>query len=246
MRKALTISVIVHLLLVAALYWSTQISLLLMQAKRKEIAGGAIQVDLLYKPTETAMRRGKKKRDLPPPKVKRKKEAPRPVLVKKQPPKPKKQAKPEQSKEPKKDFKALFDKMREETGLDRNKAPREDNFPTREDGQKDAFGTGGSSEKELTPAQLALQAACRKHHRIPQAERMRKAYPDARGYINVRLIGAGTQLRIVSLNLVERSGFDVLDSACEAAVRKAIQEETFASDIVAELSGRENTITCQF
>lgn len=248
MRTALIISIIVHILLTSGVYWSTNLSLMMMQSRRKlDAKSGAIQVDLTYKATDTPMRKGKSKRELPPPKVKRKKEPPRPQLVKRaKPKKPKRKPKPKKEEPPKKNFKALFDQIREEEGLDRKKPPREDNFPTREDGVEDAFGTGGRSEQKLTPAQLAFQAAARKHHKVPQAESWRKKYPDAEGFIAVRLIATGSKLQIVSMQMVQSSGVSILDTACKAAIRKAIQEETFAIDIVRELSGRENTITCRF
>jgi len=245
MGKALFISIIVHTLLFSLLYWSTEISALMIRSREKQQIGGAIRVSLLYKPTDTPMRKARKKTELPPPKIRtQKKPPPRPHIVKKRKRVKKKKAKKQVAK--KEDFHSLFDKLRDETGLDRKKKPRDDNFPTNEKGEKKARGTGGWSDKTPSPAQQALQAACRKYHKVPQAERMRRLYPDARGYLNVRLIGVGHQLSIVSMNWIEHSKFPILDQACETAVKKAVQQETFASDIVAELSGKENTITCQF
>ncbi|PIR22027.1 MAG: hypothetical protein COV44_10170 [Deltaproteobacteria bacterium CG11_big_fil_rev_8_21_14_0_20_45_16] len=242
MYRALSISVSFHLLLFAGVYWSAQLSLMLIKSQiKKEEIGGVIQVDLLYKPTDTAMRKSPIKRELPPPKVKTKVKEDLPTLVKKVKPKP-----ISRPAEPKKDFKALFDKIRDETGLDRERAPKEDNFPTNVDGEKDARGTGGRSLVKMSPAQLALQTAARKHYRLPQALDLRKKHPNALGYISVKLIGMGNSLQIVSLDHLQRSGFNILDQACENALRHAMNEETFAPDIVAELSGKENTITCQF
>lgn len=248
-KKAFWISASFHFCLVAVLYWSTDISLALYKKQNeKNKIGGAIAVDLLYKPSGTARRKGKTEKDrLPPPKVKtKKKEEERPTIVKKakkKRPKKNSQAKPEK---PKKNFTALFDKIRQETGLDRKKKPRDDNFPTHELGEEKATGTGGESLIKLSPAQQALQSAARKYAQTAQADRLRKLYPDARGYINIRLVGIGNKLELVSLKMAERSGISALDQGCEVAIRKALQEETFASDIVSELSGREQTITCQF
>lgn len=249
-KKAFWISASFHFCLIAVLYWSTDISLAFYKKQaEKDKVGGAIAVDLLYKPSDSARRKGKTEKDrLPPPKVKTKKAEPeRPTLVKKQAKKskPKKQE-PTKKEDPKKNFTALFDKMRQETGLDRKKKPRDDNFPTHELGEEKATGTGGESRSKLSPAQQALQSACRKYAQTAQADRLRKLYPDARGYINIRLVGIGNQLELVSLKMAESSGISALDQGCEVAIRKALQEETFASDIVAELSGREQTITCQF
>ena len=242
MYRALSISVSFHLLLFAGVYWSAQLSLMMIKSQiKKEELGGVIQVDLLYKPTDTAMRKSVIKRELPPPKVKTKIKEDLPSLLKKVKPKP--TPKPV---ERKKDFKALFDKIRDETGLDREKAPKKDNFPTNIDGEKDARGTGGRSLAKMSAAQLALQTAARQHYRLPQADDLRKKHPEALGYISVKLIGMGNQLQIVSLDHLQRSGFSILDQACENALRHAMSEETFAPDIVAELSGKENTITCQF
>lgn len=218
-----------------------------MQSNRKKLeTAGAIQVDLTYKATHTPMRKGKAKRDLPPPKVKIKKPPPPPPqVVKKEPPKPKKQKKPSPE-EKREKLAKLIDKFREQEGKERKKKPREDNFPTREDGEEKAFGTGGRATRALTPAELALQSAMRKHFEMPNASQMREQYPNAEGYLSVRLIGVGNRLEIVSLSILQSSGFSILDRSCESAVQKAITEEVFAQDVIRELSGKENTIRCQF
>lgn len=244
MVRAVVLSFLLHGFLISALIWSTQISLLLLKANQKKIESlGIVQVDLLYKPTESAMRKGETKQDLPPPQVKTKtanEPEPSPITTKTP---PKKQSPKKES--PKQDFRALFDKIRQETGEELRRAPRDDNFPTREDGEEKARGTGGSSLRALSPAQLALQSAMRKHFELPLREKFSKQHPNAKGFMNVRLVGVGNGFELVSLQVTQSSGFNVLDRSCELAVRKAIQQESFAPDVVEELSGKETVIICQ-
>lgn len=247
MTRALVISLVLHALFLGAVYYSSEISLLLLKDELKnKPKAGVIQVDLLYKPTFTPMKKGQDPvKRLPPPKV-QKTPPPqttppsKPTRPKKQPPSEKKRA------EPQKNFQALFDKMRQETGLDRQKAPREDNFPKSEKGQEEGQGTGGLSDREISMAEQALQAAARKYAEIARSAELRKQYPNAEGFIQVRLIGVGDRLELVSLRVAESSGLSLLDQSCENAIRRALENETFAQDVVSELSGKEHLITCQF
>lgn len=248
MKRAFIISVFAHIFLAAAVYWSSLVSIAFLKKKQRNSISGAIQVDLLYKPTNTAMKKGPTQKDrLPPPKVKTQpKPKEQPKLVEKVKPKKSPQKPSKKEEEPKKNFKNLFDKLRQETGLDREKPPKDDNFVTNEEGEKDSRGTGGESNRKLSPAELALQSAIMRYVQTPQAEQMRRLHPDARAFIEIRIIGIGSQLKLVSLSLVESSGFPNLDRSCETAIRKALLEESFASDVVRDLSGKEQTITCQF
>lgn len=261
MTKALVLSLLMHLFFTAALIWSAQFSAAFMRQKIEELNNvGVKKAEELYKPTEVNIRFGTQRKDLPPPKIKRVTKAPEdaPVYVqqkippkktgpsKKEIEKQKKAEKQKQLTKKKSDALALIDQFRQDDGLEAKKKPKEDNFPMRLDGEKNAMGTGGSAELQATPAQLALQAAMREYFRLPQASLMRQKHPNATGYLAVSLIGVGAQLQVRSIKLVQTSGFATLDSSCENAVRRALKEEEFANDIVNELSGQETMVTCQF
>ncbi|MGA0163771.1 MAG: hypothetical protein ACO3LE_05890 [Bdellovibrionota bacterium] len=246
MLRALILSGLLHILLLGGLIWSAELSLLFLKSRQKDLEKlGVVEVDLLYKPTESAMRKGQSQQALPPPDVKQKaaSEDDAPVIKPKIKPKPKE--KPKQKKEPPKtDFSEIFNRMREETAQDSKKAPRDDNFPTSLEGQENARGTGGSATRNLSPAQQALQTAFSKYFEIPRRDDFARRHPDAKGFLSVRLASDGSRLRLVTLSWPEKTGFEILDRGCERAIRRAIEEETFAPDVISELNGKETPISC--
>jgi hypothetical protein len=240
--RAVSLSLFTHAILLAALLYSGRLSLLLFQAKNREFKSlGAIQVDLTYKMTDTAMRLGKNDHDLPAPMVAPKVKAEAPKVVKEM-----KKVKKETVHDTKKSIRSILDRLKDEAKKEDDRPkPKENNFPRSEKGEKGATGTGGRSLRPPTPAEQALQSAMRKYFELMEAGTFRKKYPNARGYMTVKLIGLGNQFEIAAIQTVKRSGFDVLDRSCEVAVRRAMEAETFARDIVTELSGKETLITCE-
>jgi hypothetical protein len=243
MSKWLAISTTLHLVLLALIVWSDRFSFLISKNSLKQQASGVVQVDLAYKPTDTPMRRGIQKKDLPPPDVAIPKKSEPDRL-----PNTKQKSKKAQKKDDKaptsKDFKNIFDKLRQEARQEDRPLPKLDNFPMTEKGDKQSLGTGGRSQRTLSPAELALQSAMRKYFEMPEAGNIRKKYPGISGYIQVYLVSNGDQFVIRSLKFIERTGLPVLDQSCEQAVRRALDTETFSADVVAELNGKESGITC--
>ena len=73
MLRALILSGLLHILLLGGLIWSAELSLLFLKSRQKDLEKlGVVEVDLLYKPTESAMRKGQSQQALPPPDVKQK------------------------------------------------------------------------------------------------------------------------------------------------------------------------------
>ncbi len=243
MSRWLAISTTLHLVLLALIIWSDRFAFLISKNALKQQASGVVQVDLAYKATDTPMRQGIQKKDLPPPDVAiPKKSEPDRLPSAKQ--KPKRSAKKEDKAPSSKDFKNIFDKFREEARQENRPVPKLDNFPMTEKGDKQSLGTGGRSQRTLSPAELALQSAMRKYFEMPEAGNIRKKYPGISGYIQVYLVSNGDQFVIRSLKFVERTGLAALDQSCEQAVRRAIDSEAFSADVVAELNGKESGITC--
>ncbi len=246
MVKSLTLSVIVHAAFFALLIWSQKIHIQKLKMEIPQLAPvGVVYTELLDKATNTAMRTGDEKRDLPPPIVKtEKKEQLRgPTLSKQKTPPPKTKDKNDKTK---KDAKALLDKLRQEEGKLAEKPPKDDNFPTHKQGEENARGTGGSSRLQASPAQLALQGAIRRYFELPRATELRRQHPNARGWHAIEVLGVGESLQLRSLDLIQSSGFVILDRSCEAAIRQALSRETFAPDVISELSGKTHNIECQF
>jgi outer membrane biosynthesis protein TonB len=271
MAKAVLFSIVLHSLAILSMLWSTEFSIARFIEKREEIKlSGVVEVNLLYKPTETAMRKGTQSTELPPPQVRTRTEAAPNAMPKPLPPKPKpkpkaatpapkappqktaaakaaeaKEESAKQLEQRRQDMQALIAKMRQEQGMIAETAPREDNFPTTEDGEADARGTGGTAVRQSTPSQMALNSAMRKHFELPVGNRLKTEHPEALGYFRVRLVGVGNQFEIASLRLEKTSGFPILDRSCELAIRKSLEEEFFSSDVVADLTGKEEMIRCQ-
>lgn len=245
MKGALVLSLFVHGAILAALIWSQEVDLLFLKTKMRNLEEvGVIRVDLTYKPSFTPMMQGSEKKDLPPPIVNESpKEQDRPTV----PTKTKKQKEPtKKSKETdNKQLKSILSKIRSQVSEDDRPIPKKDNFPMRKDGEKGARGTGGTATRAMSPAELALQTAMRRHFEFPNAAQFRKENANAFGYIEVKLSASGSQFVIVSLSLIRASGFTILDKSCEFAVRKAIREESFSSDVIRELTGKESLIRCE-
>lgn len=243
MGRALTYSTIFHVLLFSAVIWSSHLSFKMMRNKMPEMMPvGVTFNNNLYKPSNTAMKKGDDKKDLPPPIVKTEPKAEEMKMPSQKVP-PKKQNKKEHLE---KDAKSLMDQLRKEMGKVMDKPPKEDNFPTNKKGEVGAHGTGGSSNIRATPGQMALNTAMRKYFELPQASQMRKLHPDANGVIFLTLVRNGQLLALQKLELVRSSGFAVLDDACERAIRKALASETFSEDVLIELSGKSSRLDCQF
>jgi len=245
MGKSLTLSLIVHALLAALLVWSDKITLEILKRNReKKLASSVIQVDLTYKPSDTAMRKGAETRDLPPPDI-----APAVKMPEAAAPKLKKPAKKldekNDLKKAKNDLKDILKKMKTEARKEDRPPPKIENFPTSHKGEIGARGTGGRSDRLLSPAELALQAAMRRHFDLTDARNFRKAYPNAEGYIAVELTAVANQFQIRGLKVLESTGFDILDQSCERAIRAALDEETFAPDVLQELNGKDSAVICK-
>jgi len=261
MAKAILLSLVFHGLVVAATIWSTHISFAVFLANREEIKlSGVVEVDLLYRPTETQMRRGATTTELPPPQVRTRTAAPQQAMPKPTPPRPtpppktpppkqaqteKQEEKPVEEDTRRQDMRALMAQMRQEQGMIAEQAPRERNFPTRDDGVEEGRGTGGTAQRQANPGQLALQTAMRKHFELPVGNRLKQTNPDALGFIRVRLVGVGNRFEIASLQVQQSSGFTILDRSCETAIRVALNEEYFSSDVISELTGKEELVKCQ-
>lgn len=246
MRIAFVTSIVFHLLLLSCLIWSEEISLAIFKKRQKELLSlEAMQVNLLYKPTDTAMKQGNETKDLPPPLVAQKApEAPLPKIKEITPKKSgqKKKKKEEPKKQVQKpDLRKILESVRRDAHRE-GPPPKENNFPTTPKGEKGAHGTGGVSLRKASPAEQALQAAMRKYFELPEGTRKRLG--QARGYIDIKLIGIENQFKIVSLKVIESSGFGILDQSCESAIRKSLNAEVFASDVISELNGKEHTILC--
>lgn len=246
MARAILCSLILHILLGASLYWSRELDALLKKSRASEIK--AISAELLldktYKPTDTPMKLGSKKKDLPPPNVL----PPKSVDKDKEKKASKKKEEKETSlrgKKAKDTLKDILKNIREQAKEEKRPPPKEDNFPTHEKGQKGARGTGGRGDRALSPGEQALQAAMRKHYELEGAEQIRKNFPSAIGFMSIRLIGIGSQFEIVSLSFTESTGLTILDRKCEVAVRQALQQESFAKDVIQELNGKETLVTCR-
>src|SRR3989338_3630277 len=68
--RALSLSILVHFLFFAGVLWSTKLSLLLLKKRQAQLESlSSLQVNLVYKPTDTPMRKGEDTKNLPPPKV---------------------------------------------------------------------------------------------------------------------------------------------------------------------------------
>jgi len=252
MRQAICLSFVFHALLIAGVLYSAQMSLLLFKAHWKEMqAASAIQVDLTYKPTDTPMKFGEEKRTLPPPNVQPKMEAEEGTTFKEK--QSKKQEKPrEKEKKPnpklektKSDLRNIINRIRKEAKQDDRPPPKEHNVPVSKKGEKGASGTGGMGQRALSPAEQALQSAMRRHFELEDAVNFRKHYPNALGYMALKLVGFGNQFKIVSLRVVQPTGYQTLDRECEVAIHEAVDAETFATDIIAELNGKETMIECR-
>ncbi|MBN8554623.1 MAG: hypothetical protein J0L93_04185 [Deltaproteobacteria bacterium] len=244
MGRALSLSFLLHFILIAALLWSGRLSLLFFQAREREFRSlGAIQIDLTYKMTDTAMKLGKNEKDLPAPIVHQKPPAEAPKILKEMK-KIKPIAKPKtQTKE---NVKSILDKLKAESSKEDDRPkPKQNNFPKSEKGEKGATGTGGRSMRPPSPAEQALQSAMRRYFELTDAGGFRRKNPDVRGYLAVKLLGDGNQFQIAALQTIKSSGFTMLDRSCEIAIRKAVDSESFAKDIIAELQGKETLITCE-
>jgi outer membrane biosynthesis protein TonB len=240
MGKAVFLSLLLHAILIAGLVWSDKLYTEYIKATQKEIhsLSATLLIDRSYKPTDTAMKKGSSDRNLPPPKI----------TVPKTEDTSDSHHKLKDSKastKGKKKLKDILSKIRKEASEEKRPPPKEKNFPTHERGEKGAHGTGGWSERTLTPSEQALQSAFRKYFELEGATTFRKNFPNARGYLQVKLIATGNQFKIVSLVISESTGFNILDRNCEAAIRKACDQETFAKDVVAELTGKETIVTCK-
>ncbi len=248
MVRAFSYSLFFHTGLLLLLIFSARISLSILKARKDIHSGGVVQIDMTYKPSDSAMRQGPSSKDLPPPLVEKNtspEAAPTPKL--KEVPKLDKGSKVKEIAKPKKnDLRSILDKIRRESKKeDERPIPKDDNFPTRETGEKNARGTGGRATRALSPAEQALQSAMRRHFELEEATAFRKQFPGLMGYLGIKLQGSGNQFRLLALGWVERTGQPLLDRKCELAVRAALDAETFSADVISELSGKETTVVCQ-
>ncbi len=242
MSKSLVISIATHAVLFVLLVYSDRLRLEILKKQReKRLASGAIAVEL-YKPTDTAMRKGKEKRDLPPPDVKVPPPPPDAPALKVT--KLNKKEKKDLDKT-KNQLKDILKQMKREAQAEDRPPPKLDNFPTSQQGEVASRGTGGRSNRVLSPAEQALQSAMRRHFELIDATSIRKKYPNAEGTIAISLVGVGQQFQIRSLEILESSGLTMLDQSCERAIRTAIDSETFSSDVVNELNGKEAELLCR-
>jgi outer membrane biosynthesis protein TonB len=231
--RAVVLSLALHASLIAGLLWSDKIFMEFLKAthKDRQMLSATLLMDRTYKATDTMMKKGPKEKNLPPPKIDIAKKEEIPTLSKKL--------------FKKKDLKDILNKIRQESSAEKRPPPKEDNFPTNEKGEKGAHGTGGRGDRILSPAEQALQSAMRKYYELEGAEIFRKQYPNAQGYLTLKLVGTGNQFQIATLVLSESTGFNILDRNCEAAVRKAVDRETFSRDVISELAGKETVVTCK-
>lgn len=260
MTKFFAFSFGFHAILFALLIWSDKIQLEFLKSKNfRKDAGSVLSVNLTYKPSDTAMRLGKEKRDLPPPDVKIPPPAPdAPTLKEKKTEKVKERKTKKEADEEKrkiaekkelerlkKSTKSILNKLKFDAKREDRPPPKIDNFPTHEKGEIGARGTGGRGQRILSPAEQALQSAMRRHFDLIDARNFRRINPNAEGYIEVSLIGVGSQFKIKSLRVLESTGFVALDQSCERAIRVAVDEESFALDVIQELNGKESSVLCQ-
>lgn len=244
MRKALTFSFLTHLAFFSLMIWSEELSIQRKKLINPQLSPvGVVYTELLYKPTNTAMKKGDEKSDLPPPIVKTEKKEDPPSKMTAQKVSPKKQSKVEKTKNA---AKSLLDKLRQEEGKEMPKPPKDDNFPTHKQGEDKARGTGGISRRQASPAQMALQSAIKRHFEMPRAAEYRRLHPDTKGWHSVSVLAVGNTLQVRNLTLVQPSGFSILDRSCEQAIREALRQETFALDVISELSGKSHDIECRF
>jgi hypothetical protein len=89
-----------------------------------------------------------------------------------------------------------------------------------------------------------MQTAFNKHFEIPRRQDFARRHPNAKGFLSVRLASDGTRFRIISLRMLESTGFEILDRSCERSIVKTVELESFAPDVIGELSGRETRILC--
>jgi outer membrane biosynthesis protein TonB len=253
MKKSLIVSLVLHALLVGLLIWSDALKFGLMKTQKERMAASGITViDLTYRPTDTAMRKGKERKDLPPPDVPPPPSSsrdPSPVVQKKtQKAAPTKKDSPSPKRAPaqaQKEVSSILDRLRKEAAQENRPQPKVNNFPVTEKGEIGARGTGGRSTRTLSPAEMALQAAMRRHFEFPEAQAFRRANPNVEGAIEVSLVGLGNQFRIRSLRVLESTGYALLDRSCERAIRRAIDDETFAPDVIQDLNGKGSSILCR-
>jgi len=257
MKNALILSLIIHAILIALLVWSDELQLEYFKSKKiMKDASTALEISgLPYKPSDSALRLGREKRDLPPPDIKVPERQPdAPVVKEKQTPKVKEKKTPDDKKKisekrevanAKQSMKSILDKLRNDAKKEDRPPPKIDNFPTHEKGEVGGRGTGGRGKRLLSPAEQALQSAMRRHFDLVDARTFRKVNPNAEGYIEVSLVGVGNQFRIKTLRILESTGIKALDQSCERAIRVAIDDETFAMDVIRELSGKDSAILCQ-
>jgi hypothetical protein len=229
--SAVIFSVLFHSLLIAGLVWSGKLDSLLISHKMKDLkaVSAVLLIDKTYKPTDTAMKFGKQKKDLPPPNI----EPPKSVDKEKEKP-TLRTPKDKSPKGLKKNVNDILKNIREQAKEEKRPPPKDDNFPTHEKGEKKARGTGGRGDRILTPGEQALQAAMRKYYEVAEAESLRQKFPNARGFMTVRLASVASQFEIVSIALVESTGVDILDRRCELAVREALRQEVHAPPRPAE------------
>jgi hypothetical protein len=93
---------------------------------------------------------------------------------------------------------------------------------------------------------MALQGAIRKYFELPRASELRRQNPNARGYHVISVLGVGNTLQLREIEMLQSSGFAILDRSCEVAIREALKKEIFAPDVISELSGKRHNIECQF
>ena len=240
--QALLISVVLHILISTLLFFSKTLDALFLKRELNDIQiiSATLKFNELYKPSDTPMKQGVEKKDLPPPlvplaKPKEKKHAKESPLIRKK----------TESKDLKKNIRSILDKIRDEAREEKRPTPKENNFPMHEKGVKGARGTGGRGDRIPTPGEMAIQSAMRKYYEVTNIEAIRKKDPQARGFIAIRLVGVGNQFQIAEFRFIQSSGYDILDQQCETAVRSALHNEHFAPDIINERNGRNTTIICQ-
>lgn len=252
MIRALSLSIVLHALLIFGVLYSTKLSLALLKARDRDInALGTMQVDLTYKATDTAMKYGKNERDLPAPNVAEKsapveeKAFPEKSQAKK-PEKAKKETGKQKEQNRKADIKSILDRLKQESKSEDNRPkPKEDNFPRSLKGDKGATGTGGRAQRNMSAAEMALQSAMRRYFELTDANNFRRKNPNAKGYIQIKLVGVGHQFEIAGLQVYQTTGFSNLDRSCEVAIRKALDSEVFGRDVIVELNGKEAFVVCE-
>lgn len=239
MVRAVILSILLHSVLIAGLIWSDKLYIDFLKATQKDrqTLSATLLMDKTYKATDTAMKLGSKDRNLPPPKI----EIPKHDV----PQISRKTSKNLKTKDDgKRKLKDILSKIRKESSEEKRPPPKEKNFPTHEKGEKGAHGTGGYGERIMSLGEQALQSAFRKYFELEGGSIFRKRYPNAKGFISVKLAGAGDQFKIISLAVSDTTGFTILDQSCEVAIRKALEQETFAQDVITDRMGKESIITC--